>query len=283
MKTPTSTKVKVATWNINSVRLRIDQVIQFLTEQQPDVLGLQEIKCVEEQFPYQPFRDIGYEFIEVKGQKGYHGAATVSKLPMERLPTSFCPLDHARHVSTRVIAGDQDFEFHNFYVPAGGDVADRAVNEKFGHKLDFLENMRCYFAERFALGDDQQILVGDFNIAPHEHDVWGHKQLLKVVSHTPMEVEILETLRKTHDFTDTSRLFAGDDEKLYSWWSYRARDVMKSNRGRRLDHIWVSPALKPCVEAMGREGHEIHVPCRTWAEKPSDHVPMTQILDLSAS
>ena len=274
-------KIKVATWNINSVRLRIDQVVQFLNEQQPDVLGLQEIKCVEEQFPYQPFRDIGYEFIEVKGQKGYHGAATVSKLPMERLPTSFCPLDHARHVSTKVIAGNEDFEFHNFYVPAGGDVADRKVNEKFGHKLDFLENMRLYFTERFAQGDAQQILVGDFNIAPHEHDVWGHKQLLKVVSHTPMEVEILETLRKTHDFTDTSRLFAEEDEKLYSWWSYRARDVMKSNRGRRLDHIWVSPALRPAVEATGKAGHEIHVPCRTWAEKPSDHVPMTQVLDLS--
>ncbi len=275
-------KIKVASWNINSVRLRIDQVIKFLTEQQPDVLGLQEIKCVEEQFPYQPFRDIGYEFIEVKGQKGYHGAATVSKLPMERLPTSFCPLDHARHVSTRVMAGDQNFEFHNFYVPAGGDVADRTVNDKFGHKLDFLENMRSYFAERFTQGDAKQILVGDFNIAPHEHDVWGHKQLLKVVSHTPMEVEILETLRKTHDFTDTSRLFAGEDEKLYSWWSYRAKDIMKSNRGRRLDHIWVSPALKPCVEAMGKSGHEIHVSCRTWHEKPSDHVPMTQIIDLTA-
>jgi exodeoxyribonuclease-3 len=274
-------KIKVATWNINSVRLRIDQVIQFLNEQQPEVLGLQEIKCVEEQFPYQPFREIGYEFIEVKGQKGYHGAATVSKLPMERLPTSFCPLDHARHVSTKVIAGNEDFEFHNFYVPAGGDVADRKVNEKFGHKLDFLKNMRLYFTERFAQGDAQQILVGDFNIAPHEHDVWGHKQLLKVVSHTPMEVEILETLRKTHDFTDTSRLFAEEDEKLYSWWSYRARDVMKSNRGRRLDHIWVSPALRPAVEATGKAGHEIHVPCRTWAEKPSDHVPMTQVLDLS--
>jgi len=262
-------KVKVASWNINSVRLRIDQVIKFLTEQQPDVLGLQEIKCVEEQFPYQAFRDIGYDFIEVKGQKGYHGAATVSKLPMERLPTSFCPLDHARHVSTRVMAGDQDFEFHNFYVPAGGDVADPVVNDKFKHKLDFLENMHCYFEARFTQGDDQQILVGDFNIAPHEHDV-------------SMEVEILEALRKTHDFTDTSRLFAEEDEKLYSWWSYRARDVMKSNRGRRLDHIWVSPALKPCVEAMGKAGHEIHVPCRIW-EKPSDHVPLTQLLDLSVS
>ena len=275
-------KIKVATWNINSVRLRIDQVIKFLTEQQPDVLGLQEIKCVEEVFPYQPFRDAGYEFIEVKGQKGYHGAATVSKLPMERLDTDFCPLGHARHVSTKVAAGAQSFEFHNFYVPAGGDIADPVVNDKFAHKLGFLENMHTYFEGRATAGDDKQILVGDFNIAPHEHDVWGHKQLLKVVSHTPMEVEILNALLATHDFTDTSRLFAGDEEKLYSWWSYRAKDIMKSNRGRRLDHIWVSPALKASVEATGKAGHEIHVPCRTWDAKPSDHVPMTQMLDLSA-
>ena len=276
-----SNQIKVATWNINSVRLRIDQVIAFLNEQQPDVLGLQEIKCVEEVFPYAPFREAGYEFIEVKGQKGYHGAATVSKLPLERMDTDFCPLGHARHVSTKVTARETDFEFHNFYIPAGGDVADPKVNDKFAHKLEFLENMRVYFSGRAKEGDARQVLVGDFNIAPHEHDVWGHKQLLKVVSHTPLEVGILETLRKTHDFTDTSRLFAEETEKLYSWWSYRARDVMKSNRGRRLDHIWVSPALRPCVEAIGKSGHEIHVPCRTWHAKPSDHVPMTQILDLS--
>ena len=272
--------VKLATWNINSVRLRIDQVVRFLKDEAPDVLGLQEIKCQTEQFPYDAFREIGYDHIEVKGQKGYHGAATVSKLPMERLPTEFCPLGHARHVSTRVSAGDQNFEFHNFYVPAGGDVADPEVNDKFRHKLDFLENMRRYFSDRAKGGDDRLVLVGDFNIAPHENDVWSHKQLLKVVSHTPQEVEILNTLLATHDFTDTSRLFAGDDDKLYSWWSYRARDVMKSNRGRRLDHIWVSPALKPCVEANGKAGHAIHIPCRIW-EKPSDHVPMTQTLDLS--
>ena len=272
--------VKLATWNINSVRLRIDQVVRFLKDEAPDVLGLQEIKCQTEQFPYDAFREIGYDHIEVKGQKGYHGAATVSKLPMERLPTEFCPLGHARHVSTRVSAGDQNFEFHNFYVPAGGDVADPEVNDKFRHKLDFLENMRRYFSDRAKGGDDRLVLVGDFNIAPHENDVWSHKQLLKVVSHTPQEVEILNTLLATHDFTDTSRLFASDDDKLYSWWSYRARDVMKSNRGRRLDHIWVSPALKPCVEANGKAGHAIHIPCRIW-EKPSDHVPMTQTLDLS--
>jgi len=146
---------------------------------------LQEIKCQNEQFPYEPFREAGYGFIEVAGMKGYHGAATVSKLPMERLPTHFCPLDHARHVSTRVIAGDldkdgQDFEFHNFYIPAGGDIADPAVNDKFKHKLDFIENMRCYFSERFAKGDNQQILVGDFNIAPHENMTRRKKQAATV-------------------------------------------------------------------------------------------------------
>jgi len=263
----------------------VPQVLRFLDEQKPDILGLQEIKCQEEQFPFDAFREAGYEFIEVAGQKGYHGAATLSLLPLERLPTTFCPLGHARHVSTKVSvspgSNDKSFEFHNFYIPAGGDVADPRVNDKFQHKLDFLQAMHDYFSTRFEKGDDQQVLVGDFNIAPHEHDVWSHKQLLKVVSHTPLEVSILDDLRKTHDFIDTSRLFREEDEKLYSWWSYRARDVMKSNRGRRLDHIWVSPALKPAVEAVGRDGHEIHVPCRTW-EKPSDHVPMTQIIDLNA-
>jgi len=275
-------KIKVATWNINSVRLRQDQVVRFLKEQQPDVLGLQEIKCLEEVFPYKPFRELGYEHIEVSGQKGYHGAATISRLPLNRMDTQFCPLGHARHVSTEVEAGDGTFEFHNFYIPAGGDVADPVVNDKFAHKLEFLETMRTYFADRFTQKDGRLVLVGDFNIAPHENDVWSHKQLLKVVSHTPLEVGILDTLQKSHDFMDCSRVLADDDEKLYSWWSYRGRDPMKSNRGRRLDHIWVSPDLHGAATAGGKEAHEIHVPCRTWHEKPSDHVPMTQVLDLGA-
>lgn len=278
--------ISIATWNINSVRLREPIILRFLKEHAPDILCLQEIKCQNDQFPMEGFRALGYQHIEVAGMKAYHGAATISKLPLERLPTSFCPLDHARHVSTRVVAdaslGDKgDFELHNFYIPAGGDVADREVNDKFAHKLDFIENMRAYFAERFEVGDQHQVLVGDFNIAPHENDVWNHKQLLKVVSHTPLEVETLERFRKSHNFIDTSRLFREDDEKLYSWWSYRARDVMKSNRGRRLDHIWVSPGLKPAVEATGREGFTIHTKARIW-EKPSDHVPVVQTLDLNA-
>ena len=273
-------KVKLATWNINSARLRLPIIERFLKEESPDVLGLQEIKCETDLFPYDAIRAMGYEHIHVSGQKGYHGVATLSRFPMERLGVDFCPLGHARSVSSAINVAGSLFEFHNFYVPAGGDIADPKVNDKFKHKLDFLETMTRYFDERGS--NERLVLVGDFNIAPHENDVWSHKQLLKVVSHTPIEVERLVRLQKTMSFIDSSRHFASDEEKLYSWWSYRARDVMKSNRGRRLDHIWVSPALKGALEAQGPAGHAIHVPARIW-ERPSDHVPMTQELDLSAS
>ena len=273
-------QIKLATWNINSVRLRIDQVLRFLKEESPDVLGLQEIKCETHLFPKEPFINAGYKYIEVHGMKGYHGAATISKLPLQRLNTKFCPLGHSRHVSTLVSHKSLSFEFHNFYIPAGGDIADPEENEKFKHKLDFIENMRSYFSMRYKKVPSPQVLVGDFNIAPHENDVWNHKQLLKVVSHTPVEVSILKGLQKAHNFIDCSRALYNDEDKLFSWWSYRGRNPLESNRGRRLDHIWVSSDLKKAIEYSGKEGHIIHTPCRIWEPKPSDHVPITQILNL---
>ena len=270
--------VKIASWNINSVRLRIAQVARFAEDSNPDIITIQEIKCLEDQFPRAECEALGYKYIEICGQKGMHGTATISKLPLTRMETDFCPLGHARHVSTRVSTGDsnKDFEVHNFYVPAGGDEADAAINPKFAHKLEFLDNMTSYYQGRSG-EDAKLVLTGDFNIAPHENDVWSHKQLLKVVSHTPIEVERLAALQASGGFTDCARMFVGDDEKLHSWWSYRSRDINKSDRGRRLDHIWVSPALKDAAAAAGQEGHEIHRPCRFW-EKPSDHAPVTQIL-----
>ena len=125
----------------------------------------------------------------------------------------------------------------------------------------------------------KSVLVGDFNVAPGEHDVWSHKQLLKVVSHTPVEVEALAKVQAAHDWTDVARALTPEDEKLYSWWSYRARDWKKSNRGRRLDHIWVSPALKDAATKKGRAGFKIHEDCRSW-ERPSDHAPVSLKLAL---
>lgn len=273
------TKIKIASWNINSVRLRIAQIAEFAKEAQPDVIAIQEIKCLEEQFPRDDFIAMGYPHMEIHGQKGMHGAATVSKYPMTRIDTDFCPRGEARHVSTMIhLHGTDDIELHNFYIPAGGDEADVDINPKFAHKFGFLDNMTKYFTKR-ASENARKVLVGDFNIAPHENDVWSHKQLLKVISHTPLEVGILNALQECGDFTDCARALLDDDEKLFSWWSYRSRDINKSDRGRRLDHIWVSPALKDAALSGGKDTHVIHRHIRFW-ERPSDHAPVTQVLDL---
>ncbi len=268
-------QIKIATWNINSVRLRIAQIEEFARTHAPDILCLQEIKCLPEQFPTEAVRALGYEHIEIKGQKGMHGVATLSRLPLQRMDTDFCPRGEARHVSTQVI-WDQgpDFELHNFYVPAGGEEPDIEVNPKFAHKLEFLQNMNDYFTRRDR-DAVEMVVVGDLNIAPHENDVWSHKQLLKVISHTPVEVEALANVQAAFNFIDCARAMIADEDKLYSWWSYRSRDINASDRGRRLDHIWVSPGLKTAAIRDG--AHEIHRYARLW-ERPSDHAPVTQIL-----
>ncbi|MEM9810331.1 MAG: exodeoxyribonuclease III [Pseudomonadota bacterium] len=265
--------MRLVTWNINSVRLRIDLVIRFLKEQKPDVLCLQETKCNDDQFPSKAFEKAGYPHLAINGQKGYHGVAIASRLPLDDpTPIAFCQKGDARHIAVTLPGGTR---LHNFYVPAGGDVPDREANEKFAHKLDFAAEMTALFK---TLKKDPVIVVGDLNIAPHEHDVWSHKQLLKVVSHTPVETEAMATLIKAGGFIDVARALTPDDEKLYSWWSYRARDWSASNRGRRLDHIWVTEPLRDAALAAGPGAYHIHRDVRGW-ERPSDHAPVR--LDLA--
>ena len=156
-------------------------------------------------------------------------------------------------------------ELHNFYVPAGGDIPDREANPKFGHKLDFVAEATRWFDAR---GAKRAVLVGDLNIAPLEHDVWSHKQLLDVVSHTPIEVEGLIGWQKAAGWHDALRHFVPADQKLYTWWSYRARDWRAADRGRRLDHIWVSDDL-----AGKLNRHQVLKDARDWPQA-SDHVPV---------
>lgn len=265
---------KIATWNINSVRLRINLVERFLQEVRPDVLCLQEIKCQEGQFPFEPIKALGYDHIHVRGQKAYHGVATISRLPFsaqEHRP--FCGKDDARHAQSTIDLPNGPVTVHNFYVPAGGDEPDPDVNEKFDHKLKFLKEMEGWFAGDSKNG--RSLLVGDLNIAPHENDVWSHKQLLKVVSHTPIEVEHLERVRRAGDWVDVMREHVSHDEKLYTWWSYRARDWSAADKGRRLDHIWLSPEIGSACKAVS-----VLRDARGWEPKPSDHAPVIAELDL---
>ena len=262
--------LKIASWNINSVRLRIKLVEAFLKAHKPDILCLQETKTPNDLFPAKALNRLGYEHIALHGKKGYHGVAIVSRLPFEETRTHvFCDKDDCRHIAVTFRSGQEDsVELHNFYVPAGGDVADPDENPKFAHKLAFLKEMTAFSARLGDRGDARRILVGDLNVAPLENDVWSHKQMLDVISHTPIEVESLGRVVNAHQWVDLTRAQVPETEKVYTWWSYRARDWQASNRGRRLDHIWASPALAPSFETI-----EILRDARGW-KQPSDHVPI---------
>jgi len=262
----------VTTWNINSVRLRIDLVAKFLKAMRPDVLCLQETKCPDAQFPSRRFARLGYNHIALNGQKGHHGVAVISRRPFDTTSVrGFCGKSDCRHIV--VTFGEragfrEPVRLHNYYVPAGGDLPDPAVNAKFAHKLAFLDEMRTT-PELHPLRDERAILVGDLNVAPLEHDVWSHKQLRDVVSHTPIECEKLVAAQHAGQWIDVVRTFVPEPTKLYTWWSYRAADWQASDRGRRLDHIWVSSAFGDRLADM-----KISREARGWP-RPSDHVPVT--------
>lgn len=260
----------IATWNINSVRLRAGLVARLLAAEAPDILCLQETKAPVEKLPLAVFHGLGYVHAVARGQKGYNGVAILSRLPIEDAGgEDFAALGHARHVAARLPSG---LVVHNLYVPAGGDIPDRDANPKFGQKLDFLAALR----DRLAADRPRRAIVaGDLNIAPREDDVWNHRALLGVVSHTPVEVARLAAVQEAGGMVDITRadIPAGP---LYSWWSYRAADWAAADRGRRLDHIWASADI-----AAAGHGSRILKAARGW-EQTSDHAPVFASFDLEA-
>ena len=258
--------MKIISWNINSLRLRLPLLKKFIENNSPDVICLQEIKVSNDDFPLDEVRSLGFDFIEFDGEKSYNGVAIFSKYPINKIEKiDILNYGHKRHIFAQIKTPIGEINLHNFYVPAGGDIPDVAFNNKFDHKLKFVDWMAEYFLKN---SQPKTIILGDFNIAPKPQDVWSHKQLLKVVSHTPIEVEKLEKLQKTLDFVDTHRFLVGEDLKLYSWWSYRAKDPLQSDRGRRLDHIWITQDLKSALRDT-----KIYRDFRL-ENSPSDHVPI---------
>lgn len=254
--------LKVVSWNINSVRARAEIVERFLVEHAPDVLCLQETKVVNDIFPEELFRRHGYNYLALNGQPMHHGVATISKVPMhEEERFDWQGNGEPRHIGVRL---DNGLRIENVYIPAGGDVPNRDENPKFGQKIDFYERMIDWSGKL----DTPTLLLGDFNVAPLESDVWSHKQLRNVVSHTQVEIDLIDRLQASHDWVDIGRKFVPAPERLYTWWSYRARDWAASDRGRRLDHMWASPDVAEKAVA-----HEVLEPCRGW-ERPSDHAPL---------
>jgi exodeoxyribonuclease-3 len=261
------TKLNIASWNVHSVRARAAIVERFLNEEAPDILCLQETKAEDKVFPAGLFHGLGYVHHKLNGQRMHHGVAILSKVPLhDEGRHDWQDNGEARHVGARLDCG---IRIENVYVPAGGDVPDRRLNPKFGQKLDFIERMTRW-SEKLA---EPTLIVGDFNVAPLECDVWSHKALLKVVSHTPIECEKFTAVQKAGQWIDAARSFVPAPEKLYTWWSYRSPDWARADKGRRLDHVWVSPALGDRLSAIA-----VAKNVRGW-QRPSDHVPVTVTLE----
>ena len=259
-------KLRVATWNINSLRLRLPLLQHLKDALDPDVICLQETKVSDDLFPDHGPEALGYPHVVRRGMKGYNGVAILSRLPIEisSLAPDWCDKGDCRHIAATLGTPSGPIELHDFYVPAGGDVADAGTNPKFAHKLAFVTEATNWFAAR---NTSRCILVGDLNIAPLEQDVWSHKQLIKVVSHTPIEVAHMQAWLAA-GFVDAMRHFVPAEEKLYTWWSYRNIDWKIANRGRRLDHIWVTQDLVENLRSM-----KVLAEARDW-ERGSDHVPV---------
>ena len=264
--------MRIVTWNINSLRLRLGLLERLVAELSPDVICLQETKVPDELFPGAAAALLGYPHHLRRGMKSYNGVAILSRLPLlaDNSAPNWCLRDDRRHVCAVLQTPSGPVTLHDFYVPAGGDVPDPALNPKYAHKLAFVDEVIRHFA---AVPPHRSVLVGDLNIAPGEHDVWSHRQLVDVVSHTPPEVERINAWLAT-GFVDAMRHFVPAPAKLYSWWSYRNRDWRVTNRGRRLDHVWVTPDLVPSLRRL-----VIMEDARDWL-RPSDHVPVAIDLDL---
>jgi exodeoxyribonuclease-3 len=264
--------ITIATWNINSLRLRQNLLHLLTSGLAPDIICLQETKVPDPLFPDDIGAAIGFPHIIKRGMKSYNGVAILSRLPLTQIDSTpdWCAKGDCRHIAATVSTQSGPLTIHNFYVPAGGDIPDPLENPKFAHKLAFIEEARAHFA---AHRPARAILVGDLNIAPLENDVWSHKQLLGIVSHTPVETAGLNAWMH-EGFTDAIRHFVPATEKLYTWWSYRNQDWEASDRGRRLDHVWISNDL---TQSLRR--HRILREARNWAQ-PSDHVPVAVTLSL---
>lgn len=259
--------VRLATWNVNSIRIRLDALSKFVSEQKPDIICLQEVKAKETDFPFEVIKNLGFEHIALYSMPGYNGVAIISKLPLTRIEKiKHVEKDDARHICATTSNG---LEIHNIYIPAGGDIPDIETNPSFVHKLAFVDELASFFEQS---PNNKRLICGDFNIAPLPDDVWNHKAMLKIISHTPIETEKLNNFFMRGGFVDAVRHFYPDPEKIYSWWSYRNPYWQTNNKGRRLDHIWLSPKLVSNIKNIDI--------CKDFRrlERPSDHVPI--VIDL---
>lgn len=266
--------LRIASWNVNSIRARLDPMADFVSRHEPDVICLQETKAADPVFPTDLFEQKGYRHRALSGAVGAPGVAVLSRRPIRRqLAREWCGRSDHRHLEVELECG---LALHNYYVPAGGDIPDPEQNPKFAHKLQFLSEMAAWYDQKSRSPTPRHgaLLVGDLNVAPLQTDVWSHKKLRNVVTHTEVEIAALEKVFKAFGGIDVMRRFVPADQSLFTWWSYRARDWQAANKGRRLDHVWATAKAADACTAM-----TVAQETRS-AVRPSDHAPVVVDLDL---
>ncbi len=258
--------MKIASWNVNSLRVRLPHVLDWLAEHQPDILGLQETKTIDENFPVDDIEAAGYH-VTFAGQKTYNGVAVISKQPAADIVTDLPGLeDPQRRVLGCTIPSEKgDVRFLNLYVPNGSEVG----SEKYEYKLSWLDALTRHIKTQLA-AHNNFVVVGDFNIAPDDRDVHDPEAWHGKILCSAPERDALQQLTDL-GLTDTFRLFE-QDENLFSWWDYRAAGFRR-NRGMRIDLVLASPDMtKRCTAShIDKEPRKL--------ERPSDHAPVVAVFE----
>ncbi|MDM7921265.1 MAG: exodeoxyribonuclease III [Pyrinomonadaceae bacterium] len=250
--------MKIATWNVNSINARMEHLLDWLERAGPDVVCLQETKCIDDNFPYQAIHDAGYH-TSFYGQKSYNGVAILSKHDIDDVQKNF-PDDDDESPKRLIAATIKGIRIVNTYIPNGTELG----TDKFTFKLDWLMRLRRFFDETCSL-DSDVLLCGDFNVAPDELDVWSVPAWEGKLHFTKTERAAMYHV-KQWGFEDVFRRHHPDAHE-FSWWNYR-EGAWQRNRGLRIDHIWTSPSLAAkCTDCwIDRSTRSL--------EKPSDHAPV---------
>ena len=253
---------KIATWNVNSIKQRVEPMQQWLKEREPDVVCLQEIKCVDDAFPRGAFEDLGYN-VATHGQKAYNGVAILSKKPIDEVERGLPGGDgddHARYIEAVISVDGGAVRVASIYLPNGNP----APGPKYDYKLAWMERLRAHAMSRLAL-EEPMVLAGDYNVIPtpddvHDPAVWVNDALFLPATRAKFrEISFL-------GLTDAVRA-TSDDKGLYTFWDYQAGAFQKNN-GIRIDHLMLSPQAADRLTATGIDR------ATRAGEKPSDHVPV---------
>lgn len=258
--------MKIATWNVNSIRTRLDHVLSWLKTHEVDLLCVQETKVVDADFPRSPFTELGYHTY-ISGQKSYNGVALISRTELADVKIGFTPLVGEAIVENldeqkRVISGVLDgIRVVNLYVPNGSEIG----SEKYDYKLRWLDVLRHYLKTSLTQYPDL-LVCGDFNIAPEDRDIYDPKGKEKHIMSSPVEREALRRSVLDLGFIDACRRF--HEAEQFTWWDYRTA-AFQRNRGWRIDHHYLSAGLGDRLQSC-----EVDITPRQ-LDKPSDHAPVT--------